>query len=518
MKKLIFAVVVLLILAALAVFVAVPMLLSPERVRAAVEAQAASAIGLPVKVGAATVQVWPRAGVTIADMTVGEPVQLTVARAELSTGLGALLSRRVEDAEITVEDSRLDLMKLVAAVGGLASSSAEKKGPSSEPPALTIVSVRAIGLRNVDLVVGERHANVTLESSLRGDRLDIRRLSAKTADTSLEATGAVVSILRRIARLKIEADPLDLDGLMQFASVFSRAQTGVPGPSASTGAAQAAPIDLEADVHAKRGRVAGLTFADLQTVIAVTPAGVTLRPLNLSALDGRFEGTVTVATSQAEPALGIDGLVSGVNLQQLAAFASGEASSITGTLNATLKLNGRGLDAESAIKSATGTADVQLLKGRIPGLQLVRPAVLAFGRPQGAPPEGSGEAFERISATVAVDRGQLRTNNLAFASRDVDMTGSGTLTVAGGGLNVKADLKLSEELSAQAGRDLVRYAHDGNRVVLPAVVTGTVASPFVFIDTKQALTRAVKNELQNRTNEALKRLIPGGLTRKPPKP
>jgi hypothetical protein len=447
-------------------------------------------------------------------MTVGEPAQVTLARAEMSTGLRGLLSRRVEDAEVVVEDSRLDLLKVLGALGGLSGSPSNAPGrpgasggQTSESPALTIVNVRTIGLRNVDLVVGDRHANVTLESSLRGDRLDINRLSAKTSETTLEATGAVISILQRVARLKIEADPLDLDGLMQFAGAFSRAPDAAP--TASVPGAKPRHLDLEADVHAKTGRVAGLTFSDLQTVIAVSPAGVTLRPLNLNALAGRFEGTATVALAQAEPALAISGTVSGVDLQQLAAFASGEPSTITGTLNANLKLNGHGLDADSALKTATGTADVQLLKGRMPGLQLVRPAVLAFGRPQGAPPEGSGEAFERIAATIAIDRGEMRTNNLVFASRDVDMDGAGSLTVAGGGLDVKADLKLSEELSAQAGRDLVRYAHEGNRVVLPATVSGTVDSPLVLIDAKQAVGRALKNELQNRTNKALERFFPG---------
>lgn len=512
MKKLIIGAVALVVLAGLTLFVAVPMLLSPERVRAAVEAQASSAIGRPVKIGAAAVQVWPRPGVSITDMTVGEPAQLTLARAQLSTGLGALLSRRVEDAEITVEDSRLDLVALLGALGGLTGPPAKSQQPAA-PPALTIVSVRSIGLRNVDLVVGDRHANVTLESRLFGDRLDINRLSAKTAETSLEATGAVISIIRQMVRLKIEADPLDLDGLMQFAGAFSKLPAAAP---AAAGGGAPAALDLEAEVHAPRGRVAGLAFTDLRTTIVVTPAGVTLRPFTLSALAGRFDGVATVALSQAQPALAIDGKVSGVDLQQLATFASGEPSAITGTLNATMKLNGRGLDTDTAIKSANGSASVSLLKGRMPGLQLVRPAILAFGRPQGAPPEGNGEAFDAITANIAIGGGQLRTNDLTFASRDVDMSGAGSLAVTGGRLDLKANLMLSEELSAQAGRDLVRYTREGNRVVLPATVSGTVADPSVMIDTTQVLRRAVTNELQNRTKSALERLLPGALGRKKP--
>jgi uncharacterized protein involved in outer membrane biogenesis len=216
------------------------------------------------------------------------------------------------------------------------------------------------------------------------------------------------------------------------------------------------------------------------------------------------------------PEVAVSGKAAGVNLQTLAAFASGAPSEMTGTLNMQMQVRSRGLDTDTAIKSATGNAEVSLTNGRIPGLQFVRPAVLAFGKPQGsAVPEGNGETFERITAAIAIDRGQLRTNNLAFVSRDVDVSGTGSLTAAGGALDLHANLKLSEELSAQAGRDLVRYTREGNRVVLPATVSGTVASPFVMIDTKQAVQRALTNEIQNRATSALDRLI--GRGKKPPK-
>lgn len=515
MKKLIVTAVVVLALIAVAAIVGVRLMLNPERVRAAVESQASAALGLPVSIGSADVQVWPRAGLTVVDVTVGAPPQVTLARAQVSTGLRGLLSRRVEDAEVLVEDSRLDLLKLLAALDGLASSggtSTPTGGEAAEPPALEILSIRTIGLRNVELVVGDRQANVTLESALVGDRLEIHRLSATAAETTLEATGTVESIARRVARLKIEADPLDLDGLMQFASAFSQAPSSGTAQSAEAGAPA---LDLRADVQAKSGRVAGLTFRDLQTTLAVTPGTVTLSPLTFGALDGRFEGVVSLALVEPQPELAIAGTASAVSLQQLATFASGEPSTMTGTLDAKMKLRGRGLDPDSAIKTATGSADVLLQKGQIPGLQLVRPAVLAFGRPQGAPPEGSGEAFERIATTITVERGRMQTDNLVFESRDVDMAGTGSLGMTGGALDVTANLMLSEELSAQAGRDLVRYTREGNRVVLPAVVSGTVSSPQVMIDTGQALRRAVTNEIKERASDVFKRLMPGA--KKPPK-
>ena len=62
-------------------------------------------------------------------------------------------------------------------------------------------------------------------------------------------------------------------------------------------------------------------------------------------------------------------------------------------------------------------------------------------------------------------------------SRDADIVGSVTLNVDTQALDGRLDLSLSEELSKQAGTDLIRFTREGNRVVLPARVGGTIAAP-----------------------------------------
>ena len=57
---------------------------------------------------------------------------------------------------------------------------------------------------------------------------------------------------------------------------------------------------------------------------------------------------------------------------------------------------------------------------------------------------------------------------------------------------------LSEALSAQAGTDLLRYTREGNRVVLPATLGGTLESPRLSIDAAAALRRGIHNEIGER--------------------
>jgi hypothetical protein len=91
----------------------------------------------------------------------------------------------------------------------------------------------------------------------------------------------------------------------------------------------------------------------------------------------------------------------------------------------------------------------------------------------------------------------VSTNDLAFASRDFDMNGQGRLSLASQAVDFTTNVVLSQELSAQAGRDLYRLAREGDRIVLPARITGTVASPTVFVDVKAALGRALRNQVQD---------------------
>jgi hypothetical protein len=67
---------------------------------------------------------------------------------------------------------------------------------------------------------------------------------------------------------------------------------------------------------------------------------------------------------------------------------------------------------------------------------------------------------------------------------------------------------LSEAMSTKAGTDLYRYTHEGNRIVLPAIVRGTLASPKASIDAEAALKRGLRNEMQRRLKGLLDRLKP----------
>ena len=500
-RVLIVAAVLVAVAAGLALTVRV--LLGGDRVRQAVEAQASAALGRPVSIRTAVPRLLPRVGLELSGITVGER-DVTIERARLTTGFRAILRGRVEDAEISVEQSRIDLRWALGLLGAVAASG--EQTTTTAPAALTIVSIGTIALRNVTLVAGSRELLVDLDSSLTGgDRFVVRRMHGRSDGSDLVVSGELSSVARRTGTFTVDADPLDLDGLMAFLAAatpagFTPTASSAPRPAPP---AAGAPLQLDLSVRAPKGRALGAAFTNLETTSRMRGAALALEGLKMEVFGGRFTGSA--GFDGTDRRYEWRGTFENLDVPSLVAFA-GSPGSMTGRLAGSAALSATGVDPLEAITRSRGTARVAITDGRIPGLEIVRSVVLAFGKPTGVRPAGSGEVFTRLAASLRVAGQVLSTSDLTLASRDFDMTGKGTLSLASRAVDLHADVMLSRELSAQAGRDLYRLAREGERIVLPARITGTVASPTVFVDVQSALKRAIRNRAEDEIKGFLDRL------------
>lgn len=110
-----------------------------------------------------------------------------------------------------------------------------------------------------------------------------------------------------------------------------------------------------------------------------------------------------------------------------------------------------------SLATTRGTAELAIEDGTLPGLDLVRPVIIAFGT-SGRVAAG-GNAFSRLSATLALADGVLVSDDLALDSDDVDLRGQGTVRLSDLRVDLTADLVVSGALSATASaRPLSRRA------------------------------------------------------------
>jgi uncharacterized protein involved in outer membrane biogenesis len=233
-------------------------------------------------------------------------------------------------------------------------------------------------------------------------------------------------------------------------------------------------------------------------------------PVSFELFGGKYEGALDVNAGQ-QLVVDVNSRITGLDVARLAEFG-GVAGTVTGTLSGNGRFTGRGADMAAVLAAAAGSGSAAITNGTIARLNLVRTVVLFFGRPAEDAPAGQGDRFDRITASFSLARQVVRADAFSMHSPDVDINGSGTLTIPTKALDGRADLLLSEALSSQAGTDLVRFTREGNRVVLPATIGGSLESPRVMIDAAAAAKRGIRNEVERRLKGFFDRLKP------PPKP
>jgi hypothetical protein len=497
-RKLLLVAIVLLLIGTAGLFLFARSVLSPDSVRATLEQQLSSRSGQAVRIGSARAAIFPRVALELGDVTIGEAAEISVNRITIATGLRGLFNRRVEDAEVVLSGGRLTLPAALALV-----PSSIQSAPSEPGTGFTVASVRVISLRDVAIVVGSTSLQIDLESALEGDRLDVSRLAARSDGTRLDATGALTSVSALQGKFTVAADLLDVDELLTLASGATNTSAAARGEPR---APSAIPMRVALDIKATAGRFAGYGFSNLSATLEAIPAHVTMPNLGLGMFGGTFSGSLDLDSSRATPRIQVRGTIAGIDVGQLAASA-GAPGSITGRLAGTVALSADATDADSMLRTARGTATATATDGVIPQLDMVRSIVLAFGKPTGAPPPGSGSAFTRLGGDFKLQNGSLHSDSLAMHSRDFDLSGRATLAVPGGALDAVADVMLSEELTSQSGTDLRRYAQENGRVVVPARVSGTIGQPSVALDMTAAARRAFENEVKRKTRGLLEGLF-----------
>ncbi|HET7696169.1 MAG TPA: AsmA-like C-terminal region-containing protein [Vicinamibacterales bacterium] len=461
MRKWLVMALAVLLAGALAVYFAADRILASAAVRAQVEQQLTARLGQPVRIGSLRASLFPDVAVDLGDVTVGDPGAVHFARIKVLTGLRALFADTIEIREIAVSEGRP-----VGAQAGL---------------------------------------TFDLSAAVLGDRLDVHSLLIKTPTSAITGRGVLESIANLDGTFDVSAERLDLNELFALGTALAPPSSGGGNPAQPS---RSAPMHIVVKTTAARVRFAGHEFSNLSTAIDAAPSRYVLDRLTLGLFGGTFEGSIRADTRGAAPLLNLSGTLDDVDAAELLRLM-GSAGGMTGRLDARVALTGAGADGATLMRSANGTIQATLVDGTMPHLDLVRTVVLAFGKPSGAAPQGSGTSFERLSGNFTLTRGTLRSDDLRFRARDFDASGRGSLAVESGAVDARVDVVLSRELTAQAGTDLRRYAQEDGRVVVPATVGGTLTRPTVFIDVAAATRRALTNELKRRATDFL-----GGLFKK----
>ena len=516
LKKSLIALAVFLVLAGGAGAIWVRSVFANDGVKNAVAAQISKALGQPVAIGNIGAQIYPRVTVNLTDVAIGQPAKIKVQTLSLGTDFRALLSRRIEHATLNLSGARIELPLPEFAL----SSSTPSQSDTQSSSAVEIGSIDEVVLSGVEIVSGGRTLKGDIDVVPQGQGLLVRRISLGADSAAIDITGEIKDLSGPTGALSVKAGTLNFDQLLDFVSDFA---SGSGAPSTSTASdrqaqssASPSTMNLTIALDAAKASMGGLTLDKLSGKANLTGERITLEPVGFGLFGGRYEGTLALSLAKT-PEFRLKAKLTGVDMAAATAFA-GSPNAITGKMSGTIDLTGRGMDAPAVMKSARGAARVDVTDGTVKNLGLIQTVVVATsGRADAKSGQGSGsrdEPFTRLGATLNVSGGSASTQDLKFESKDIMLAAAGGLKLDGSALNFQGQIQLSDELSKQAGRDLVRYTQEQGRVTIPAVITGSADHPQVSIDLSSMAKRALTNKANEEAQKAIQKGLGGFLKKK----
>jgi uncharacterized protein involved in outer membrane biogenesis len=518
MKRVLVGGVVVILVAMLGLFVWARTVLTSDTVRTTVAAKLSNSLGQPVTIGGLSASIFPRVSLNLKDVTIGRPGQLSVGTLGIGTDFRALLSRRIEHATVRLDAAHVTLpLPPFASASQSTSPSSGGPGASSSGSSVELVSVDDILLNDVEITSGGRTIRGDIDLAVAGQSATIRQIALRADGTTVTIAGTLSDYAAPAGTLTVQAGAMNVLDLVAFVTDFTKRaglSSGSSSPvSAPSTARPTGRMNIALTIGADRATIGELALDHVTGQAHITDEAITIDPAHFNVFGGSYSGSLVLDLGDTQPGFHVNATLSKIDMAAVMTFAR-HPGLVTGHMAGTLALTGRGLSAAAVIASSRGTAHASIANGTIKGLGLVKGVVLATSMRSGSLSQATSasgtEPFTSLDGTFTIAGGAATTTDLRFTSNDVLLAATGTVRLDGTAIELAGPIQLSDDLSKQAGRDLVKYTQKDGRVTLPAKVTGSADNLHVGIDTGDLAKRAVTNAVSDQAKKLLQGLGRGG--------
>ena len=511
--------------------------LNPEALRGAAERQLTALAGEPVSIGRLSVSLFPVPAVTGRDVRVlsagaGRAQAVSVRAVRILPQWRTLLSRPVVVDAVEIEGltvmARRDRERRWILPGATTATERSPRGSTAGGvPGLPgggtsdALAVRRVRLRDGRIVV--------LDEVLRrrDGSAEVAAISGIEADLVLHPDGAAALTMRgalggSALAGDVETGPHGLSATLQSPSLRSEdlpalfALLGSSAP-ASLAIGGDAPLELTMRVardtgaltasgrlRAARVRLGTLTVTGLAAPFRLAENVVTVEPVSFAAYGGTARGTLEVQPGRAPAAWSLDMRVVGLDIDAFLSANTSGGGRLQGTGQVVARVRGT---ADLPIeRHMSGSVDLVVSDGVIRNFALLAAINQALHLTGG---DTSDTRFERLSATLDLARGAIRTDNASLHAGDVTAGAAGAISVERA-INMTGTAVFSREASARmiaSVKELSGARNERGEVEVPFRITGSIEAPVFAIDAAQILGRALQKEIQRNIRKGLDRLF-----------
>ncbi len=333
--------------------------------------------------------------------------------------------------------------------------------------------------------------------------ISVTGLELVVDDTTFNGELSVARNEAGTIRIDLAADSIDLDRYME------------PAADASASSGDAVPVEIPADLiralnvrgglTVETARLSGMTFDNVTLGLNAADGNMRLHPITADFFDGKYDGDVRINASGSVPVLSVNENVTDVSLGSLAQ-AMFEQENITGTINGSFKLSGRGENLAAIQRSLGGSMSMELIDGAWEGTdlwyELRRARALYKQEPAPEPELPARTQFSSVKATGPVTDGVFRNDDLFAQLPFMQLTGRGSVDFAAAEVDYRMTARILEnpEFATDATAEELEEFTEAK---IPLRITGSLADPTIAPDIEEMLKEEVKEKVEEEIRDKL---------------
>jgi AsmA protein len=344
----------------------------------------------------------------------------------------------------------------------------------------------------------------------KGRGLQLKPLTLRLDDTTLEGRLALADFDRKSVRFDLRGTALDLDRYFAIGHKPSAAGPVTGTADRETGFESWRELDLEGTASLDRLQLAGIDLRNVDVGVRARDGRIHVDPFRARAFGGRASSSLTVDVRGNLPAVHLEQRLEGVDvgamLDQL-----GKVRQVEGRGRAHFVLDSQGPGVDALFNALRGTFDLTVEDGALLGTDLGYEIERALGAAQLRQPSGVNTGrtdFKTLRGKGTLAGRTLRTQDLEFVSDIATVRGRGDIDYGRNRLDLDLTARL---LKVPPGRMFGIKLSRVENVDIPMAVTGPIDAPKVRPDVNALLQAIAKSSLQEplegRIKQGLKDLL-----------
>lgn len=335
------------------------------------------------------------------------------------------------------------------------------------------------------------------------DAISVTGLELVVDDSTFSGKLSVARNEAGTISIDLAADSIDLDRYME------------PAADASASSGDSVPVEIPADLiralnvrgdlTVETAKLSGMTFDNVTLGLNAADGNMRLHPITADLFDGKYDGDVRINASGSVPVLSVNENVRDVSLGSLAQ-AMFEQENITGTINGSFRLSGRGESLAAIQRSLGGSMSMELIDGAWEGTdlwyELRRARALYKQEPAPEPELPARTQFSSVKATGPVTDGVFRNDDLFAQLPFMQLTGRGSVDFAAAKVDYRMTARILEnpEFATDATAEEL---DEFTQAKIPLRITGSLADPTIAPDIGEMLKDEVKKKVEEEIKDKL---------------